>query len=102
MHNCAELQLATRDYTEDVWNGAECLLAGHDFRGAVRMLDEYLRYELRHRRPRALLNLGEAELSLRHFDRALDALGECITVYSADAAAVSRTAAGGEGADRQG
>jgi tetratricopeptide (TPR) repeat protein len=83
----AELQSATRAYTEDVWNSAECLLAGHDFRGAVRMLDEYLRYELRHRRPRALLNLGEAELSLRHFDRALDALGECIAVYPADAAA---------------
>jgi TolA-binding protein len=82
----AELQLATRVYTEDVWNSAECLLAGHDFRGAVRMLDEYLRYELRHRRPRALLNLGEAELSLRHYDRALDALGECISVYPADSA----------------
>jgi TolA-binding protein len=83
----AELQLATRAYTEDVWNSAECLLAGHDFRGAVRMLDEYLKYELRHRRPRALLNLGEAELSLTHFDRALEAFGECISVYPADAAA---------------
>ncbi|HEX3998337.1 MAG TPA: tetratricopeptide repeat protein [Pirellulales bacterium] len=83
----AELQLATRTYTEDVWNSAECLLAGHDFRGTVRMLDEYLRYELRHRRPRALLNLGEAELSLRRYDRALDALGECIAVYPSDSAA---------------
>ena len=83
----AELQLATRSYTEDVWNSAECLLAGHDFLGAVRMLDEYLRYELRHRRPRALLNLGEAQLSLMRFDRALEALGECIAVYPADAAA---------------
>ncbi len=82
----AELQMATRAYTEDVWNSAECLLAGHDFRGAVRMLQEYLRYELRHRRPRALLDLGEAELSLRRFDRALDALDECISVYSADSA----------------
>lgn len=82
----AELQMATRAYTEDVWNSSECLLAGHDFRGAIRMLQEYLRYELRHRRPRALLNLGEAELSLRHFDRALDALNECISIYSADSA----------------
>jgi tetratricopeptide (TPR) repeat protein len=80
----AALQLATRAYPEDVWNSAECLLKGHDFHGAVRMLDEYLRYELRRRRPRALLDLGEAELALEHFDRALDSLDECITTFASD------------------
>ncbi len=82
----AELRLASRAYTEDVWNSAECYFDGHDFRGAVRMLEEYLRYELRKRRPRALLNIGEAHLALETFDRALDALNECITAYPTDAA----------------
>jgi len=80
----ADLQMATRAYPEDVWNSSECLLAGHDFRGAVRMLDEYLRYELRHRRPRALLNMGEAQLALQNIDKALEALQECITSYPSD------------------
>jgi tetratricopeptide (TPR) repeat protein len=82
----AELRLASRAYPEDVWSSAECYFAGHDFRGAVRMLEEYLRYELRKRRPRALLNIGEAQLALEKFDRSLDALNECITAYPADAA----------------
>ena len=82
----AELRLASRTYPEDVWNSAEAYLAGHDFRGAVRMLEEYLRYELRKRRPRALLSLGEAQLALENFDRALEALNECITGYPSDAA----------------
>jgi len=82
----AELRLASRAYPEDVWNSAESYLAGHDFRGAVRMLDEYLRYELRKRRPRALLNLGEAQLALENFDKSLEALNECITGYPTDAA----------------
>jgi TolA-binding protein len=83
----AELRLATRAYPEDVWSSAECYFAGHDFRGAVRTLEEYLRYELRKRRPRALLNIGEAQLALENFDRALDALNECLTSYPTDAAA---------------
>ncbi len=83
----AELQMATRAYPDDVWNSSECLLAGHDFRGAVRMLDEYLRYELRHRRPRALLNMGESQLALQNIDKALEALQECITIHASDPAA---------------
>jgi tetratricopeptide (TPR) repeat protein len=79
-------QMATRSYPDDIWNSAECLLKGHDFRGAVRMLDEYLRYELRRRRPRALLNLGTAELALENFDQALDSLNECIATFSTDSA----------------
>ncbi len=82
----AELRLASRTYPEDVWNSAESYRAGHDFRGTIRMLEEYLRYELRKRRPRALLNLGEAQLALENFDRAIEALNECIVSYPSDAA----------------
>ncbi|HEV2969632.1 MAG TPA: tetratricopeptide repeat protein [Pirellulales bacterium] len=85
----AALRLASRAYPEDVWNSADSYLAGHDFRGAVRMLEEYLRYELRRRRPRALLNLGTAQLALENFDRALEALNECIAAYASDAASYS-------------
>ncbi len=82
----AELQLASRAYPDYVWDSAEAFLAGHDFDDAVRMYDEYLRYELRKRRPRALLSLGEAHLALENFARALDALNECIVGYPSDAA----------------
>ncbi len=82
----AEVELATRTYPDYVWASAESLLAGHNFRGAVNMYEEYLRYELRRRRPRALLSLGEAQLALENFDRALESLNECILGYPSDAA----------------
>jgi TolA-binding protein len=69
-----------------VWNAADAYRAGHNYRGAVKMLEEYLRYELRKRRPLALLYLGEAHLALENFDRALEAFTECVTAYPADEA----------------
>ncbi|HEY2146540.1 MAG TPA: tetratricopeptide repeat protein, partial [Pirellulales bacterium] len=82
----AELQLASRAYPDDVWNAADAYRAGHNYRGAVKMLEEYLRYELRKRRPLALLYLGEVQLALENFDRALEAFNECVTAYPADEA----------------
>jgi tetratricopeptide (TPR) repeat protein len=82
----AVLQFTARDYPDDVWQGAECFLAGHQFTAAVSMLEEYLKYELRRRRPTALVHLGEAQLALGQLDAALDVLGECIEFYPTDAA----------------
>ncbi len=58
----ARLEFTTRNYPDDVWQSAESYLAGHQFSEAVSALDEYLKYELRRRRPLALVNLGEALL----------------------------------------
>jgi tetratricopeptide (TPR) repeat protein len=82
----AMIQFTARDYPDDVWSGAECYLAGHQFTAAVAMLEEYLKYELRRRRPTALVHLGEALLALGQLDASLEVLGECIEFYPTDAA----------------
>jgi TolA-binding protein len=82
----AGLRFATDHYTEDVWNSAENYLRGQDFAHAETMLHEYLKYELRKRRPRALLDLGDVQLSLGRPEQALITLQECIEVYPRDPA----------------
>jgi tetratricopeptide (TPR) repeat protein len=82
----ARIEFTEREYPDDVWQGAECYLAGHQFSAAVSLLDEYLKYELRRRRPTALVHMGEALLALGRLDEALDVLGECIEFYPTDAA----------------
>ncbi|HTU26026.1 MAG TPA: tetratricopeptide repeat protein [Pirellulales bacterium] len=82
----AMIRFTERDYPDDVWQGAECYLSGHQFTAAVSMLEEYLKYELRRRRPTALVHLGEALLALGQVNEALEVLGECIEFYPTDAA----------------
>ncbi len=82
----AKIEFTEREYPDDVWQGAECFLAGHQFTAAVSMLEEYLKYELRRRRPTALVHLGEALLALGRLDEAMEVLGECIEFYPTDAA----------------
>ena len=82
----AKLNFSARSYPDDVWLSAECYLEGHQFSQAVVTFDEYLKYELRRRRPQALVNLGECYLALGKLDEALAALGECILFHSQDAA----------------
>ena len=82
----AQVQFTEHDYPEAVWNSAESFLDGHDYANAVTALHEYLKYELRRRRPRALLNLGEAYLSLGNLEKAVEALRECIEFYPRDVA----------------
>jgi TolA-binding protein len=77
----AELHTASRTYTDDLWNAAECFSQGHDYRHAVASLDLYLKYELRRRRSSALLLLGEATFALGETDKALTTLQECIDAY---------------------
>lgn len=82
----ARLNFSTRSYPDDMWRSAECFLEGHQFTQAVAAYDEYLKYELRRRRPQALVNMGECYLALGKLDEALAALGECILFHSQDAA----------------
>ncbi|MEX2138825.1 MAG: tetratricopeptide repeat protein [Pirellulales bacterium] len=82
----AQLNFATDRYTEDVWNSAENYLRGQDYPRAEVMLLEYLKYQLRRRRPRALLDLGDAQLALGKPTQALVTLQECIDTYARDPA----------------
>jgi tetratricopeptide (TPR) repeat protein len=82
----AQLRFATREYPDDLWNCAELFLDGHDYEHAAEILEKYLESELRRRRPRALVNLGEALLALEQLNDAEAVFRECIEVYPRDAA----------------
>ena len=82
----AALRLATRDYPDDLWSGAENYLAGHDYKNAIKVLNEYLKIELRRRRPMALVGLGEALLAQDQPDEALAVLRRAIDDYPRDPA----------------
>ncbi len=79
-------EFTSRDYPEQLWNAASAYFAGHDYRSAARTLRTYLRNEARLRNAQALTDLGEAELSLGHMERAVRTLQECIQQHPRDAA----------------
>ena len=82
----AQLHVAARSYTDDLWESANAYLEGHDYAAAVRMFREYLKQEVRRRNPQAWTSLGEALLALDRIDDALTALDKCIEFYPRDAA----------------
>lgn len=82
----AEMRFTSRDYSEDLWNSAVCYFEGHDYRSSNRVLSEYLKFELRKRRPRVLLYLGESYLAIGKPREAIDALAECIHDFATDVA----------------
>ena len=82
----AKLNFTAKRYPEDLWLAAESLLAGHQFSRAAESFQRFLDADRVKRRPRALLGLGEAQLSLHQLDAALAAFRECIEFYPNDAA----------------
>ena len=82
----ADQRLASREYTDDLYDAAEADLAGHDYSGAAKTFRKYLNAEARKRRPRALLALGESLLALGQAADALEPLKECIEFHPRDAA----------------
>ncbi len=76
----------SRDYPERLWNAATAYSAGHDFRNAARMLRIYLHNESRVRHAQALVDLGEAELSLGETKQAMRSFEECIQQHPRDVA----------------
>jgi len=83
----ARLRMATRNFPDDLWNSAQSYMDGQDYRGAIRVLREYLKNESRRRHPRALVNLGEAMLAIGNVDKAIEAFEQCIEFHPNDAAA---------------
>jgi tetratricopeptide (TPR) repeat protein len=82
----ARQQYATRQYPDQLWNAAGAYFAGHDFRHAAGILRLYMHNEVRLRHAQALVDLGEAELSLGETERALQSFRECIQQHPRDAA----------------
>ena len=76
----------TREYPEVLWNAACAYRTGHDFRNAAAMLRLYMRNESRLRRAQALVDLGEAQLSLGDTEAALQSFHECIQQHPRDVA----------------
>jgi tetratricopeptide (TPR) repeat protein len=80
----AELRFATKQYTEDLWRGAENYSRGHSFSSAIRLLTKYLDNEPELRNAQALLRLGQAHLALGHFTLSIAAFEECIEFHPQD------------------
>ena len=82
----ARLHLATREYSNDIWNSAENLLRGRDYFNAISTLKEYLKIELRARRPQALVALARATLTVGEIDESIAACQEVMEYFQNDAA----------------
>jgi tetratricopeptide (TPR) repeat protein len=82
----ARQQYTTRQYPEQLWKSADCYFAGHDFRGAAAVLRLYLHNENRLRHAQALVDLGEAQLSMGDTRNALQSFYDCIQQHPRDVA----------------
>ena len=82
----AAARSATRSYQGDLWNSAQNLLRGHDFRTAQTTLEKYLDEQTARWRGPALVGLGKANLALGRVDESIAALRECIDFHPRDAA----------------
>ncbi|MFM2093741.1 MAG: hypothetical protein RIS70_865 [Planctomycetota bacterium] len=80
----ARLRETSREYSEDLWNSAECFARGRDFRNATGKYRDFLMAEPRRRRVSALVALAESHLALGENRAALDALQECLEFYARD------------------
>jgi tetratricopeptide (TPR) repeat protein len=87
--NAAKLNFSERQYTENVWQSAECYRNGNNFTAAASMYGEYMKYEAKQRRSAALVGLGECQLSLRRPEEALDILKQCYEMMPNDIASYS-------------
>lgn len=85
----AKLNFAERQYTENVWQAAECYRFGHNFTAAAKHYEEYMKYEAKRRRSAALMGLGECLLSLGRPVAALDVLKQCYEMMPDDIASYS-------------
>jgi tetratricopeptide (TPR) repeat protein len=82
----ADSRFATRNYTSDLWRGAQDFIQGQSFSSAIRLLDKYLENEPELRNAQALLRLGQCHLALSHVPQSISAFEECIEFHPQDSA----------------
>ncbi len=80
----AKLQFAEPEYIDLTWQAIDAYQAGRSYEESLALLDEYLTYEERSRRPRGLLAQGRALLSLDRPKEALRPLMDLIEEYPRD------------------
>lgn len=80
----AYLRFASRKFTDDLWNAADCYYRGQSFTNSARILREYLHHESQQRNPMALLRLGQSYLASGRTQEAIDAFSECDEMYPDD------------------
>lgn len=67
----ADLHFASKEYPEELWRAAECLLKGRDFPATAAVLRRYLQAESRQRQPEAKLALGQSLLAMGRTQEAI-------------------------------
>lgn len=81
----ARIRYATRFYTDDLWDSADCYFRGQSYSNTARTLKKYLHHEVRRRNSVALLRMGQSYLALREPEEAIEAFNECVEMYPRDA-----------------
>jgi TolA-binding protein len=82
----AQLLTTSRRYTDELWNGIQAYLEGHDYPHAAELLELYLKNETRRRNAQAMMLLGEALLAQGKLDEAFKSLTSCVSLHPNDAA----------------
>lgn len=80
----ARLQFDTEEYLSTQWSAIDAYQNGRHFTQSIRLLEPYLRYEQRRRKPRGLVAFGRALLAEGDPQRAIEALTTCIDEYPRD------------------
>ena len=83
----AERKFDQPDYVPLLWSAIEAYQAGSHFRRSLTLLEPYLRYEERSRKPRGLVALGRGLMAAggpANLRRAIRTLDECVAEYPRD------------------
>jgi hypothetical protein len=80
----AKLRFTQPEYVELVWEAIDAYQRGRAYRESLDLLDEYLRYEQRGRKPRALIAKGRALAAIGRPAESLKPLTDCIAEYPRD------------------
>jgi len=80
----AELRFTTEEYLPTLWNAIDSYQRGRQYTKSIELLEPYLRYEERGRRPRGLVAHGRALLADGKPDEAIESLDTCIAEYPRD------------------
>jgi tetratricopeptide (TPR) repeat protein len=81
----AQLRFASRHFSDDLWESAECYFEGQSYTHAARVLRQYLHHEAKIRNATALLRLGQAHLATGQYAQSIAALEECMEMFPHDA-----------------
>lgn len=71
-------------YTDLLWQAIDSYQSGRAYARSLELLDDYLRYESRERKPRGLIAQGRARLATGEAGRALLPLADCIEEFPRD------------------